>query len=229
MCAGIGWTKVYRLHDSSGNELDPLPFHICNVFMHAVVTYLVYLLALRLCVARDSLVVPSTAAAGSGLHREGDPAEGFGTGTKQPKKRKGGADTGLRQRRSSANAEQIVFGGGNHKASGGLSRSASYGTSHFSITSSLLHALAKCMSQLLILLYLVQGRFWGAGAAGSKRRRSWRPQYSRCTQSMQRQWRGSWGMQSSSALHFPSWRCCFMLRQQTSGVVLPDSFISKAT
>jgi len=128
VCAGIGWTKVYRLHDNSGDELDPLPFHISNVFMHAVVTYLVYLLALRLCVARDSLVFPSTAAAGNGLHRDGDPAEGFGTGAKQPKKRKGGADTGLRQRRSSANAEQIIAGGGNYKASGGLPRSALHET-----------------------------------------------------------------------------------------------------
>ncbi|KAK9908411.1 hypothetical protein WJX75_007517 [Coccomyxa subellipsoidea] len=44
----VGWEKVYRLHDNSDADLDPLPFHVSNVFMHALVTCLLYLLALRL-------------------------------------------------------------------------------------------------------------------------------------------------------------------------------------
>ena len=55
--AAIGWQKVQRLHDSSDgrDDLDPVSFHFCNMVGHAVVTCLLYLLAVRLSTIRDSL------------------------------------------------------------------------------------------------------------------------------------------------------------------------------
>jgi hypothetical protein len=103
-CAGIGWKKVYRFHDSSsGTDLDPLPFHICNVAMHAIVTCALYVLALRLCTVRDSLMPSATIGGGTGLHRHGDMLEVHG-GSKRMhgnvKKKGSGVEGGLRQRRS---------------------------------------------------------------------------------------------------------------------------------
>ena len=63
-CAAIGWTKVQRMHDSSDgrDDLDPVSFHFCNVIGHAVVTCLIYFLAVRLCCIRDSLAQAAKAA-----------------------------------------------------------------------------------------------------------------------------------------------------------------------
>ena len=105
MRAGIGWEKIYRLHDSSGGDLDPLPFHVSNVFLHGVVTCLLYMLALRLCMTRDSLVFPTVSATSRGLHREGDAAGIDAMQLSYGRKKKSGAEAGLRQRRSIAHAE----------------------------------------------------------------------------------------------------------------------------
>ncbi len=117
----VGWEKVYRLHDNSDADLDPLPFHVSNVFLHAVVTCLLYLLALRLCVARDSLVFPLTGSVSSGLHRDADAADGGARHAGTGKKRKGSAEGGLRQRRSTANAEYAGSDGGGQRARNGAS------------------------------------------------------------------------------------------------------------
>lgn len=105
MCTGIGWEKVYRLHDSSGDDLDPLPFHVSNVFLHAVVTCLLYMLALRLSMSRDSLVFPIVSAPSRGPHRDRDAAASDAMQLSNGKKKKSGAEAGLRQRRSIAHAE----------------------------------------------------------------------------------------------------------------------------
>ena len=62
--AAIGWKKVQRLHDSSDgrDDLDPVCFHFCNVFAHAIVTCLVYFLAVRLCTIRDALAAAAKAS-----------------------------------------------------------------------------------------------------------------------------------------------------------------------
>ncbi len=62
--AAIGWKKVQRMHDSSDgrDDLDPVSFHFCNVIGHAVVTCLIYFLAVRLCCIRDSLAQAAKAA-----------------------------------------------------------------------------------------------------------------------------------------------------------------------
>ena len=83
--------------------------------MHALVTCLLYLLALRLCVARDSLVFPMVAPAGSGLHRDGDAAEGGARHQGTGKKKKGSAEGGLRQRRGSMQTEHLGLEGGSQK------------------------------------------------------------------------------------------------------------------
>ncbi|BDA47605.1 probable protein O-mannosyl-transferase TMTC4 [Coccomyxa sp. Obi] len=96
----LGWRKVYRVQDSSDDDLDPFPFHVCNVAMHAAVTCLVYLLAMRLCNQRDAPLI-----SGSWQHRHGDSPFGeSGAGRQQGgwANRKGAARDGLRQRRSSS-------------------------------------------------------------------------------------------------------------------------------
>lgn len=52
------------MHDSSDgrDDLDPVSFHFCNVIGHAVVTCLIYFLAVRLCSIRDSLAQAAQAA-----------------------------------------------------------------------------------------------------------------------------------------------------------------------
>ncbi len=55
---------MQRLHDSSDgrDDLDPVCFHFCNVIAHAVVTCLVYFLAVRLCTIRDALAAAAKAS-----------------------------------------------------------------------------------------------------------------------------------------------------------------------
>ncbi|CAL8469470.1 g9011 [Coccomyxa elongata] len=116
----IGWEKVYRLHDSSGDDLDPLPFHVSNVFLHAVVTCLLYMLAIRLCMARDSLVFPMVTARSSGPHRDGDAAASDdATQLSNGRKKKSGAKSGVRQRRSIAHAEHLGSDTSGQRASRG--------------------------------------------------------------------------------------------------------------
>ncbi|CAL8471954.1 g11496 [Coccomyxa elongata] len=118
----LGWRKAYRVQDSSEDDLDPFPFHICNVAMHAAITCLVYLLAMRLCRDRDAPLI-------SGLwqHRHGDsPFEEDGAGRQQEDwgDRKGAARNGLRNRRSSVSAEHTGPTGMQQKLSCGDEKGA---------------------------------------------------------------------------------------------------------
>ena len=119
MCTGLGWRKVYRVHDTSEDDLDPFPFHICNVAMHAAVTCLVYLLAMRLCRVRDAPWV-----SGSWQHRLDDSTLGESGASGQQGgwgNTKGAARHGLRHRRSSISTE--------HEESHSMHRNQSCGTS----------------------------------------------------------------------------------------------------
>ena len=69
------------MHDSSDgrDDLDPVSFHFCNVIGHAVVTCLVYFLAVRLCSIRNSLAQAAktaSPAAQKQLQAEGAVSDG---------------------------------------------------------------------------------------------------------------------------------------------------------
>ncbi|CAL5229598.1 g12956 [Coccomyxa viridis] len=111
----IGWKKVQRMHDSSDgrDDLDPVSFHFCNVIGHAVVTCLIYFLAVRLCCIRDSLAQAAKAASPA-AQKQLQPEGGMSDGSDRGERRwKGSTDslTGLRQRRvNRSNSDLAAFG-----------------------------------------------------------------------------------------------------------------------
>ena len=107
--AGFGWRKAVRKHDLSEEGLDPFPFHIANVALHAAVTGLVYALALRLIGLRDAWARPAPPKPYSGVHAEAaaGSAAAAAQSSRQQREQKGDASApGLRQRRGSAAAAQ---------------------------------------------------------------------------------------------------------------------------
>ena len=87
------------MHDMAEDDLDPFPFHIANVALHAGVTCLLYLLALRLCMLRDAR---DTLALSTAEHVPcADPDEGLGAPEDTRRQRAAAAEAGLRQRRGS--------------------------------------------------------------------------------------------------------------------------------
>ena len=66
------------MHDSSDgrDDLDPVSFHFCNVIGHAMVTCLIYFLAVRLCSIRDSLAQAALPAAQKQLQSDGAVSDG---------------------------------------------------------------------------------------------------------------------------------------------------------
>lgn len=196
VCTGLGWRKVYRVQDSSEDDLDPFPFHICNVAMHAAVTCLVYLLAMRLCRERDAPLV-------SGLwqHRHGDsPFEEIGAGRQQEDwgNRKGAARNGLRHRRSSVSAE--------HTGPNGMQQKHYCGTptpDHICLrlaggvdsteketekvkANVIQNAQQIVLNQIKVLMW--QGMRRELQWCGTRQRRFWRVQFSLCTPSTLRLW-----------------------------------------